>query len=475
KNHFGSVYFPSANQWTPSPLHSYGRRENPMGSYNCLVNLNGHRHLAGKTLLYMIDALYPSRNQNTSQGYVIKYLSFGDDWLSSLFVSQDPVAIDSVALDFMRNEPRCTEVTGNPDNYLHEMALADNPPSGTFYDPEGDGTRLTSLGVHEHWNNPIDKQYSRNLGIGNGIELATPELTSPDGPVENLNSAKRYDYIRHAIMEAEPNDQIVVNPGIYNENINFSGKNITVSSIDPNDPNVVSATVIYGSNQAVSFSGGEDANCVLAGFTITGAKIGLYCSNASPAIINCRIVANEGAGIKLLNDSNPTIINCIIAGNKAVGIEMWTDRRGRAPKFSYATIINCTIVENLQHGISQGKPTVINSIIYNNGLGNGFVQIDSPDATVIYSDVLGGWPGAGNIDADPLFVQPGYWDDGGSPQDSSDDFWVEGDYHLLWDSPCVNAGDPAITYDIVKTDIDGQPRIIDGRVDMGCDELDSRL
>jgi hypothetical protein len=42
-----------------------------------------------------------------------------------------------------------------------------------FYDPDhkGNVTRLQSLGVHEHWNNPVDKQYSRNLGTGKGIEL----------------------------------------------------------------------------------------------------------------------------------------------------------------------------------------------------------------------------------------------------------------------------------------------------------------
>jgi hypothetical protein len=51
--------------------------------------------------------------------------------------------------------------------------MADNPPSGTFYDPDhkGNVSRLKSLGVYEHWNNPVDKQYSRNLGTGNGIEL----------------------------------------------------------------------------------------------------------------------------------------------------------------------------------------------------------------------------------------------------------------------------------------------------------------
>jgi len=57
------------------------------------VNLNGHEHLDGKTLLYMVDALYPARNQT---GNVIRFVSFDNDWFSSIFVSQDLVAIDSV-------------------------------------------------------------------------------------------------------------------------------------------------------------------------------------------------------------------------------------------------------------------------------------------------------------------------------------------------------------------------------------------
>jgi hypothetical protein len=172
KNHFGTMYFPNDRGWTPSPLHKYGNRRDPMGSYNCLVNLNGHEHLGGKTLLYMVDALYPARNQT---GNVIRFVSFDNDWFSSIFASQDLVAIDSVGLDFLRNEqvlnPKVVDVTGNPDNYLHEAALADKPPSGTKYDPEQDGTTLKGLGVHEHWNNPKDRKYSRNLKTGNGIEL----------------------------------------------------------------------------------------------------------------------------------------------------------------------------------------------------------------------------------------------------------------------------------------------------------------
>ena len=143
-----------------------------MGSYNCLVNLNGHKELGGKTFLYMVDALYPATFQS---GPVTKFAAFDNDWFSSILVSQDMIAIDSVGLDFLRDEqqlnPNVTNVTGNPDNYLHEAAMADKPPSGTKYDPEGDGTLLESLGVHEHWNNPKDRKYSRNLGTGKGIEL----------------------------------------------------------------------------------------------------------------------------------------------------------------------------------------------------------------------------------------------------------------------------------------------------------------
>ncbi len=490
KNHFGSVYF---NSWTPEPLHNYGGRSKSMNTYNCLVELNGHRHLAGKTLLYFIDALYPAVHQS---GNVIKYVAFGDDWFSSVLASQDPVAIDSVGLDFMRNEPRCTDVTGYPENYLHEMALADNPPSGTFYDPEHDGVRLASLGVHEHWNNPIDRQYSRNLGTGNGIELVTPSLTSPDGRVENTTAGRRYDYIRYAIMEAHVGDEIVANPGIYHESIDFAGKNLTVRSANPDDPAVVTATAINGSIRAVTFSGGEDASCVLAGFTITNANTAIYASGASPTITNCKIVQNQGAGIKLHEGCNPTITNCIIVGNGASGIEMEAPRTGRVVKYNYATIVgciisgnrqygvcgdmptvvNCTIVGNRQQGISAFTPTLTNSVIYYDGFDCGFAQISSASATVTYCNVQGGWPGAGNLDVEPRFVVPGYWADPAKPTvpvqpGDPAAIWTGGDYHLRWDSTCINAGDPNFVAAAADTDMDGEPRIISGRVDIGCDEV----
>jgi uncharacterized repeat protein (TIGR01451 family) len=142
-----------------------------MGHYRALVDLMGHEGLGGKTLLYLIDGLFGGRRWY-SEPSKWAMPPFDGGWPSSLFLSMDPVAIDSVARDFLSQQwPEDVLMNEGVEDYLHEAALADNPPSGTKYDPEGDGTAMASLGVHEHWNNPDDKQYTRNLGTGDGIEL----------------------------------------------------------------------------------------------------------------------------------------------------------------------------------------------------------------------------------------------------------------------------------------------------------------
>jgi hypothetical protein len=186
KNHYGSLLRnPNATlrgkKYNYYNMHDSLAKNTPgMGYYRCLVDLMGHRELGGKTVLYLVDGLFAGQNwysQPTKWGIP----PFLGDWPSSIFVSQDPVAIDSVCYDFLWIEwPDSPRMSGT-DDYLHEAALADNPPSGTFYDPEADGVSLASLGVHEHWNNPIDKQYSRNLGSGDGIELTCPAACDFDG------------------------------------------------------------------------------------------------------------------------------------------------------------------------------------------------------------------------------------------------------------------------------------------------------
>ncbi len=151
-----------------------------MGYYRPLVDIMGHPHIGGKTMLYLVDGLYAAKHMagNTPVKWNLSPFSVdgNPDWTSSMFASMDGVAIDSVAFDFLYAEWPETWGPGSEgaDDYLHEAALADNPPSGSFYDPDNDGTGLASQGVHEHWDDPVNKRYTRNLGAGNGIELFEP-------------------------------------------------------------------------------------------------------------------------------------------------------------------------------------------------------------------------------------------------------------------------------------------------------------
>lgn len=178
KNHFGS--FINGNAMRPpegANLHQW-LTKSEMGIYSPLVDLMGNYQLGGKTVLYMLDALIcaPSEGVSiTKENSTWQQAPFDGNYTSSVFVSQDPVAIDSVGADFLTNEPAVVQNNGavsdpGNENYLHEAGLAGNAPSGNRY-YNGDGEVLGNLGVHEHWNNSSDKQYSRNLGGEEGIEL----------------------------------------------------------------------------------------------------------------------------------------------------------------------------------------------------------------------------------------------------------------------------------------------------------------
>lgn len=177
KNHYGSVYRENTGTkdphrgWNPAHLHqSITTPRRPLGTYNAMVDLMGHPDIWAKTVLYLIDALYAAPHQSRLPEKW-QMAPFGDDWTASLFASQDLVALESVGVDFFGAEPGSRHMVGAVDNYLHEAALAHEPPSGTRYAPAGSGMALQSLGVHEHWNHPDRKQYSRDLGTGEGIEL----------------------------------------------------------------------------------------------------------------------------------------------------------------------------------------------------------------------------------------------------------------------------------------------------------------
>jgi parallel beta-helix repeat protein len=279
------------------------------------------------------------------------------------------------------------------------------------------------------------------------------------------------------------------------------------------------------------FHSGEDTNSVLDGFTITNGYVdttsggGIHCSHSSPTIRNCIIrgnvaplkrfpwwglpgsdviviIYNTGGGIScykssptitncyivgnrvegsgggiFLSDSNPIIGNCIIAGNIALR-KNFGHGGGIHSNRSSPTITNCTVIENVAEELGgglycllTGSPTITNSIFWSNSPNEIYVSTTAPSTLVVaYSNVQDGWSGEGNIDIDPCFADLGCWDPNGTAEDANDDFWVEGDYHLLRDSYCIDSGDPNYVAEPNETDLDDRPRVINGRIDMGAYE-----
>ena len=198
---------------------------------------------------------------------------------------------------------------------------------------------------------------------------------------------------------------------------------------------------------------------------------GIYNDASDPMIVNCQFVGNSGSsgGGGIYNYSScPVITNCEFSGNGN-----WACYGGGIRNDSSNPILtNCTFSGNMARtggGIFnyyESSPTLTNCILW----GDTPEEVYGGTPVITYCDVQGGWSGESNIDLDPRFMDPGYWDDNGTPDDVRDDFWAEGNYHLQPASPCIDAGDNSAVPPSVLTDLDGNRRIVGGAVDMGAYE-----
>jgi len=208
------------------------------------------------------------------------------------------------------------------------------------------------------------------------------------------------------------------------------------------------------------------ADCLFTENRSEGDGGGMQNDDGSPTLTECIFIRNfaedEGGGLCNEDDKdpplNPKLANCIFTGNTARG-----DGGGMCNDRSNPEILNCTFSANSANrggGIYNENDSVA-------VLKNCILFSDSPDeiydngaaATATYSNIQSGWPGQGNIETDPCFAVPAYWDPNGTPADTNDDFWVSGDYHLKsqagrWEagsqgwvkddstSLCIDAGNP---------------------------------
>ena len=193
----------------------------------------------------------------------------------------------------------------------------------------------------------------------------------------------------------------------------------------------------------------------------------VYCSFSSPTITNCKItnnIADKGGAIYCI-ESYPIINNTLIANNASLG---GLPRCGGicSDQWGAPEIKNCTIVNNSPGGIfttSWDGMDVTNTIVW----GNDKYQIQTDEAVpaISFCDVQGGYPGQGNIDADPCFFAP-------SAGAGLDYDGLSANWTLRSCSPCINSG---TEIELPATDLAGCPRIYSDIVDMGAYENQSDL
>ena len=330
------------------------------------------------------------------------------------------------------------------------------------------------------------------VGGDHVCELTVTDADKIDGSVvidvclhigEELFVPSQYPAIQSAIDNSKEFDTIIVSPGIYNERIDFGSKNIVVRSTVPEDWGVVEATVIDGGQggSVVTFSGSENGDCGLVGFTVRGGNSsgnggGVLGNNTGAFIRHCVVEKNysewNGAGIfrcwgsishcivrenmaigggGAMAGCNGRISNCLIVDNSALGDD---DAAGGLNNCD-GQIVNCTIADNYSaYGVGlRACDGEITNCIISGGNGSSLVLCVEPS----YSCFRGSL-GNGNIDANAGFLPDGF--------------------RLSKDSACIDAGNNDIEGGLSASDLGGGERLLDGngdgevRVDMGAYEYD---
>jgi hypothetical protein len=304
-----------------------------------------------------------------------------------------------------------------------------------------------------------------------GFGLVFIAMVSLNASATIIDVPDDYTTIQQGINASSDGDTVLVQPGTYIENVNFSGHSITLASmfLITENSSYIYSTIIDGgsSGSVVTVNGGENSLAAIVGFTLrNGSNIrgaGIYCDGTDLTIANNIIRDNyaypdenwngQGGGIYCYQ-SNPTITGNIIKNNRA-----YYYGGGICCSVSDATIsFNLIVCDTALYGggisCSQSNPVMINNTVYHNNaeVGGGIFtmitsypvitntifwadtstydanEIGGDDASfpaITYSDIQDiVWPGEGNVSCDPDFCNP-----------------VTGDFHLNEGSCCLGSGE----------------------------------
>jgi len=309
--------------------------------------------------------------------------------------------------------------------------------------------------------------------------------------VWNLTSQRQYINIQPAVDDANANDIIVATRGRYFENLTIGPNSIQLRSLKPHNTDCIDETIIDGNSAAlpaVTFTGAEDANCILKGFTITGANHsgpgGAIAGNGTLVTISfCRITANTAGSGGGIYDCDGEIANCRVSNNTSSGaggglndcdgqmhdcfiFDNNAASDGGGLYDCNAVITNNTITNNnavlAGGGLHSCRNTIANCIIRDNTAPDGADLKECCEPNHCCLETAG--TGTGNIYADPDFIDP-----------------CNGNYHLTVYSDCIDAGDNNSVSQQSAGDIDNETRVFifdpdkSGVVDIGADEVTNRI
>jgi parallel beta-helix repeat protein/predicted outer membrane repeat protein len=378
------------------------------------------------------------------------FISSSDVFAATIFVPGDYSTIQA-AINAASN-PGDTVIVA-ADTYYENIRF---PPGKTITLISGNGAGATVIdGDH---NGSVVTFAAGNNSILDGFTITNGFLTSENGGGIRIGSSASPTIANCIITDNEAFAGGGISCG------ESSAPVITNSIIENN-----SATGDNGGGIHLSPSASPTiTNCIIKNNKSNWNGAGLAFDSANePIITNCTFSNNTAAGnggaITFAN-SAPIITNCTFSNNTVAG-------KGGAISFqdSAPIITNCTFSNNTASG--DGGGIACTSPLSGTAVANSILWGDSPDEIscnseipVTYSDIQEGYTGEGNINADPVFV------------DGKND-----DFHLLNDSPCIDAGDNSASA-LPATDIDGDDRKIDDPavddtgngtppiVDMGADE-----